>query len=201
MYPELQFFARISAGFGLAPQKKRSLSICMQSPHLPKFTASLWSIFKHFNIFIAMLLLVQSFAEVHSYFPFLERCLLIFFQLSWPSGNWNRRAKTPCKRFCFTVLWYSLLLNDEYQFDYTWEPWLCFLLLSQKCGNEFHLLLKNCYNTTIKYRISTISGLFYSPSKLNSIRLRVSFIVKDIKLLQSHVGCGNALNQEVCQYL
>lgn len=44
-----------------------------------------------------------------------------------------------------------------------------------------------------------VSGLFYSPSKLNSIRLHVSFLVKDIILVQSRVGCGNAFNQEICQ--
>lgn len=41
------------------------------------------------------------------------------------------------------LLYSALLLSYEYRFNYTWEPWLCFLLLSQKCGNEFQLLLKN----------------------------------------------------------
>lgn len=181
----------------LLKKRKGVFSICMQSPHLPSCAASRGSICKHFSTFIAMLLPVQSFTEIHSDFPFLQGCLLIFFQLSWPSGNWNRRAQTPCQRFCFTVLWCSLWLSDEYQFNYTWEPWLSFLLLSQKCGNEFQLLLKNCYSATIKYRICTVHGLFYSPSKLNSIKLHVSSTVRDIKLLQSHVGCGNALNQEI----
>lgn len=177
--------------------KKRSFSICMQSPHLLSCAASRGGICKHLSTFIAMLLPVQCFTEIHSDFPFLQGCLLIFFQLSWPSGNWNRRVQTPCQRFCFTVLWCSLWLSDEYQFNYTWEPWLSFLLLNQKCGNEFQLLLKNCYSATIKYRISTVHGLFYSPSKLNSIKLHVCCTVRDRKLLQSHVACGNALHQEI----
>lgn len=169
----------------------------MQNPYLPNCAASLGSICKHFSTFIAMLLPVQSFTKTHSDSPLLQGSLLIFFQLPWPSGNWNRRAPTPCQRFCFTVLWCSLWLNDEYQFNYTWERWLSFLLLSQKSGNEFQLLLRNCYSTTMKSRISTVHGLFYSPSKLNSIKLHGSSLVGDIKLLQSHVGCGNALNQEI----
>lgn len=144
-------------------KKKRNFSICMQSPHLPNCAASLGSICKHFSTFIAMLLPVQSFTETHSDSPFLQGSLLIFFQLPWPSGNWNRRAPTPCQRFCFTVLWCSLWLNDEYQFNYTWERWLSFLLLSHKSGNEFQLLLRNCYSTTMKSRISTCTWLVLQP--------------------------------------
>lgn len=172
----------------------------MQSLHLSRFTTSLWNICKYFNIFIRMLLPMQS----------LQRYVLIshlWRDVGLSSCNClglkeieTEGVIPPARDFVsqYYVALYCWMMNTN--LIILGSPGCVFFCKSEmwKGVSDAAKKLLQCY---CKIQNFHCIWLFFSLSKLNSISLHVSFAVKDIKLLQSHAGCGNALNEEICQYL